>query len=130
MKDPGIQDTTRQSTEDVEELLGLYSGEISSSNNLEFLRDCSHIGKFRVRSVLGRGGQAICLLAHDDDLQRPVVIKLYQDGLTQERKEQILKEGRALAKIRSPHVAQCYGCLLYTSPSPRDLSTSRMPSSA
>ena len=25
---------------------------------------------------------------------------------------------------------RCYGCLLYTSPSPRDLSTSRMPSSA
>ena len=24
----------------------------------------------------------------------------------------------------------CYSCLLYTSPSPRDLSTSRMPSSA
>ena len=31
------------------------------------------------------------------------------------------KEGRG---------AQAYGCLLYTSPSPRDLSTSRMPSSA
>ena len=27
-------------------------------------------------------------------------------------------------------VARYYGCLLYTSPSPRDLSTSRMPSSA
>ena len=27
-------------------------------------------------------------------------------------------------------VLWCYGCLLYTSPSPRDLSTSRMPSSA
>ena len=27
-------------------------------------------------------------------------------------------------------VADFYGCLLYTSPSPRDLSTSRMPSSA
>ena len=27
-------------------------------------------------------------------------------------------------------IGQCYGCLLYTSPSPRDLSTSRMPSSA
>ena len=27
-------------------------------------------------------------------------------------------------------VAQSQGCLLYTSPSPRDLSTSRMPSSA
>ena len=27
-------------------------------------------------------------------------------------------------------IARRYGCLLYTSPSPRDLSTSRMPSSA
>ena len=27
-------------------------------------------------------------------------------------------------------VVEIYGCLLYTSPSPRDLSTSRMPSSA
>ena len=27
-------------------------------------------------------------------------------------------------------IAEAYGCLLYTSPSPRDLSTSRMPSSA
>ena len=29
-----------------------------------------------------------------------------------------------------PIKVQCYDCLLYTSPSPRDLSTSRMPSSA
>ena len=28
------------------------------------------------------------------------------------------------------HGTFCYRCLLYTSPSPRDLSTSRMPSSA
>ena len=31
--------------------------------------------------------------------------------------------------MRNPS-AQCMICLLYTSPSPRDLSTSRMPSSA
>ena len=31
---------------------------------------------------------------------------------------------------RAVKVLQDYGCLLYTSPSPRDLSTSRMPSSA
>ena len=30
----------------------------------------------------------------------------------------------------SPWVGRAVGCLLYTSPSPRDLSTSRMPSSA
>jgi len=33
----------------------------------------------------------------------------------------------AIAEGRRMHI---YGCLLYTSPSPRDLSTSRMPSSA
>ena len=32
--------------------------------------------------------------------------------------------------FRSPYKARNVGCLLYTSPSPRDLSTSRMPSSA
>ena len=35
-----------------------------------------------------------------------------------------------MAKIAPPGVTQVDGCLLYTSPSPRDLSTSRMPSSA
>ena len=46
-----------------------------------------------------------------------------------------LLPGVAKAKVHSriimapPH-AKAYFCLLYTSPSPRDLSTSRMPSSA
>ena len=33
-------------------------------------------------------------------------------------------------KGRNVVIDKSYGCLLYTSPSPRDLSTSRMPSSA
>ena len=33
-------------------------------------------------------------------------------------------------KIKSQDITPSYNCLLYTSPSPRDLSTSRMPSSA
>ena len=32
--------------------------------------------------------------------------------------------------LKDKEIAFFYGCLLYTSPSPRDLSTSRMPSSA
>ena len=36
-----------------------------------------------------------------------------------------------LEQLLKDHFAKCpYICLLYTSPSPRDLSTSRMPSSA
>ena len=33
-------------------------------------------------------------------------------------------------KQKGRHTLDFWGCLLYTSPSPRDLSTSRMPSSA
>ena len=36
----------------------------------------------------------------------------------------------ALAEAAQNIVKHAYSCLLYTSPSPRDLSTSRMPSSA
>jgi len=42
--------------------------------------------------------------------------------------EEVVESGadRMIAIVLAPH----YSCLLYTSPSPRDLSTSRMPSSA
>ena len=35
-----------------------------------------------------------------------------------------------MSRRRSPEKREVLPCLLYTSPSPRDLSTSRMPSSA
>eukprot|EP00831_Metopus_contortus_P016234 TRINITY_DN16782_c0_g1_i1.p1 TRINITY_DN16782_c0_g1~~TRINITY_DN16782_c0_g1_i1.p1 ORF type:complete len:159 (-),score=36.81 TRINITY_DN16782_c0_g1_i1:102-578(-) len=49
-----------------------------------------------------------------------------------DREEQITKTKQDLAKTKAElsRITKEYGCLLYTSPSPRDLSTSRMPSSA
>ena len=48
-----------------------------------------------------------------------------------EKQEQILEaEGRKEAAFRDAEARERAACLLYTSPSPRDLSTSRMPSSA
>ena len=38
------------------------------------------------------------------------------------------KSNEVMLKVKA--VGLCHSCLLYTSPSPRDLSTSRMPSSA
>ena len=63
------------------------------------------LGKYQLREVLGCGGQSIAFKAWDRDLLRHVVIKLYHD-------------------------ASSDACLLYTSPSPRDATLSRMPSSA
>ena len=43
------------------------------------------------------------------------------------------KDGQSIVSIDGPpacSIGEDVGCLLYTSPSPRDLSTSRMPSSA
>ena len=42
----------------------------------------------------------------------------------------ITKKGRRDAKVKELSMEESMPCLLYTSPSPRDLSTSRMPSSA
>ena len=39
-------------------------------------------------------------------------------------------DGRSTGTLQVNHIGNLYICLLYTSPSPRDLSTSRMPSSA
>ena len=40
------------------------------------------------------------------------------------------QSGKTIVRIDQEQIERYNGCLLYTSPSPRDLSTSRMPSSA
>ena len=44
--------------------------------------------------------------------------------------ESVLSRNLETAKIFSSNHNRCKGCLLYTSPSPRDVEESRMPSSA
>jgi serine/threonine protein kinase len=67
-----------------------------------------HIGKFQIIGPLGKGGQAATLLAFDPDLHRRVVLKLYHQARTASEQDQVLREGQALARVRSPYVAQCY----------------------
>ncbi|MGE0550110.1 MAG: protein kinase [Kofleriaceae bacterium] len=77
----------------------------------------SHIGRFRVDGVLGRGGMGVVLRAFDPQLQRAVAIKLLdaQTRATTEEatidlradgdtKTDILSEARVLAQINHPNV--------------------------
>ena len=58
---------------------------------------------------LGMGGQATTYLARDRALQRLVVLKRYHGAASAGRREAVLNEGRALARVRSPFVAPCLG---------------------
>jgi eukaryotic-like serine/threonine-protein kinase len=66
----------------------------------------STIGRYRVVRLLGQGGFGLVYLAHDDELDRPVAIKVPRperiagpDGVTA-----YLAEARALARLDHPHI--------------------------
>ena len=66
------------------------------------------IGKYRIRRLLGGGGQARTYLAFDPDLKRQVVLKLYHTARTPAQQDLVLREGQALARVRSRFLAQCH----------------------
>ena len=74
-------------------------------------------GRYRLENLIGRGASSIVYRAHDTVLEQDVAIKvLRRDGI--------------LAQEQARTLAVSLRCLLYTSPSPRDRTRSRMPSSA
>ncbi|MFK7766455.1 MAG: serine/threonine protein kinase [Mariniblastus sp.] len=106
-------DIAESEFQEIEKLLGSVAKEFKSNSDSDFLKTITKIGKYRVNSLLGYGGQAACFLANDDELERLVVIKLYRGGLTEEMRTRILREGQSLAQVRSPHVATCFAVERY-----------------
>ncbi len=68
--------------------------------------DPSRIGRYRVIHRLGQGGFGTVYLAHDDDLDRPVAIKVPNpERITDpDDVEAFLVEARILAKLDHPHI--------------------------
>ena len=68
-------------------------------------------------------------IKHDIDPNEVVVVGDKVEALVLQKED---KEGRLILSKKRAQYERAWGtiCLLYTSPSPRDLSTSRMPSSA
>ncbi len=66
----------------------------------------AHVGRYRVERLLGAGGFGLVYLAHDDQLQRPVAIKVPHRKLVDrpEAAQAYLTEARTVANLDHPHI--------------------------
>jgi eukaryotic-like serine/threonine-protein kinase len=69
-----------------------------------------HVGRYRVEGLLGEGGFGRVYLAHDDQLERPVAIKVpHRTLLTRpEDAEAYLAEARTVASLDHPNIVPVY----------------------
>jgi serine/threonine protein kinase/formylglycine-generating enzyme required for sulfatase activity len=69
-----------------------------------------HIGRYRVERILGEGGFGIVYLAHDEQLQRLVAVKVPHRRLVSrpEDAEAYLTEARTVANLDHPNVVPVY----------------------
>src|ERR1700730_3473995 len=65
-----------------------------------------HIGRYRVEKILGQGGFGLVYLAHDEQLQRPVAVKVPHRRLvsTPEDAAAYLTEARTVAGLDHPNI--------------------------
>src|SRR5438552_15521467 len=69
-----------------------------------------HIGRYRVERLLGQGGFGLVYLAHDDQLQRLVAIKVPHRKLVDrpEAAEAHLTDARTVANLDHPHIVPVF----------------------
>lgn len=64
--------------------------------------------RFRLDSILGRGGQGEVFAAHDLDLDRPVAIKVMLREDSDSALSMLLKEAKAAARLDHPNIVRIY----------------------
>lgn len=64
--------------------------------------------RYEVREEVGRGGMGVVFQAHHRVLKKDVAVKLHQQVRTMPR---FLREGRLLARLRSPRVVTIHDCI-------------------
>src|SRR4051812_29046837 len=68
------------------------------------------IGRYRVERILGEGGFGLVYLAHDEQLQRPVAVKVPHRKLVArpEDAKAYLTEARTVASLDHPNIVPVY----------------------
>ena len=69
-----------------------------------------HVGRYRVERLLGAGGFGLVYLAHDDQLQRLVAIKVPHRKLVERPEAAVayLTEARTVANLDHPHIVPVF----------------------
>jgi serine/threonine-protein kinase len=67
-------------------------------------------GRYRLERALGHGGMASVFLAHDEELDRPVAIKLLAQNLAGDKafRDRFLREARVAAGLSHPNLVGVY----------------------
>jgi eukaryotic-like serine/threonine-protein kinase len=67
-------------------------------------------GRYRLEDVLGRGGMATVYLAQDEELERPVAVKVLAGHLADDAtfRSRFVREARLAAQLSHPNVVQIY----------------------
>jgi serine/threonine protein kinase len=65
------------------------------------------IGRYRLLRPLGGGGMGLVHLAHDDELDRPVALKVLRPGGNGDA-GRLLREARSMARLAHPHIAAVF----------------------
>src|SRR5271156_5497204 len=88
------------------ERTGAYQPESPEAQAVDAVAVPSHIGRYRVEKILGKGGFGLVYLAHDEQLQRLVAIKVPHRHRvsTAEDAEAYLTEARTVANLDHPNI--------------------------
>ena len=119
------------------ELKQQFEGDAAFADELEAGAELMH-GQYKIENFLNAGGFGITYSARDSLDRRVVIKECFPGAFCRRSTALVTARSRAhqneLASIVRLFVQEARNlsklCLLYTSPSPRDLSTSRMPTSA
>jgi serine/threonine protein kinase len=67
-------------------------------------------GRYRIEDVLGRGGMASVYLARDEELERPVAVKVLAEHIADQPvfHDRFLREARLAAQLSHPNIVQVF----------------------